>query len=281
MQLAILGGGNIGRALLGGLLRQGTRPEHLHVGEAEAAARETVARDFGITAVADNLDAAGRADLIVLAVKPDQIRSVVRSLRPVLDQRRPLLVSVAAGIRTAALQSWAGQHIGVVRAMPNRPALVGAGVTGLFAPQQVSSAQRRLAAQVMQAVGEVVWLDAEDDLDIVTALSASGPAYFFLLAELLARGAADLGLQSAAAHRLAIATLYGSGQLAQASDGDLARLRAEVTSKGGTTAAALGVLNGPQLQQLVNGALAAASRRSRELADEHGTQDDTRSHGPA
>jgi pyrroline-5-carboxylate reductase len=281
MQLAILGGGNMGRALLGGLLRQGTRPEHLYVGETDAASRESIARDFGITATAENLEAASHADLIVLAVKPQQIQPMVKSLQPVLSQRRPLLISVAAGVRTAALQSWAGPQVGVVRAMPNRPALVGAGVTGLFAAQQVSSTQRRLATQVMQAVGEVVWLDAEDDLDIVTALSGSGPAYFFLLAELLARGAASLGLQSAAAQRLAIATLYGSGQLAQASDGDLARLRAEVTSKGGTTAAALAVLNSPELQQLVNGALAAASRRSRELADEHGTQDDTRSHGSA
>ena len=271
----------MGRALLGGLLRQGTRPEHLRVGEADAAARESLARDFGISATAANLEAAKGADLIVLAVKPQHIGPVLSSLQPVLSQRRPLLISVAAGIRTAALQSWAGAEIGVVRAMPNRPALVGAGITGLFAAQQLSSPQRQLATQVMQAVGEVVWLDAEDDLDVVTALSASGPAYFFLLAELLARGATGLGLQSATAQRLAIATLYGSGQLAQASDGDLVRLRNEVTSRGGTTAAALAVLNGSELQQLVNGALAAASRRSRELADEHGRQDDTGSHGSA
>jgi pyrroline-5-carboxylate reductase len=270
MQIAVLGAGNMGRALVGGLLRQGTRPEQLSVGEADPAAREALRRDFGITASSDNLATAAKARVIVLAVKPQHIGPVLTGLRPVLDQQRPVLVSVAAGVRVAALQEWAGPDVAVVRAMPNRPALVGAGATGLFAAQQVTERQRRLATQIMEAAGEVVWLEAEDEIDIVTALSASGPAYFFLLAELLVQGAVGLGLKTATAQRLAVATLYGSGQLAHASDGDLVRLREEVTSKGGTTAAALAILHGPQLQQLVSDALAAATRRGQELGALHG-----------
>jgi pyrroline-5-carboxylate reductase len=183
-----------------------------------------------------------------------------------------VVISIAAGIRLAALESWCGADVPVVRAMPNRPALVGAGATGLFAPANVAGAQRELAERVMQAVGEVIWVAAEDDLDVVTALSGSGPAYFFLLAELLTQGAIDLGLEPAAARRLAIATLHGAGQLAHAGDGDLARMRAEVTSKGGTTEAAVKSFEAADLHGIVARALEAATRRGRELAAQFGAQ---------
>jgi pyrroline-5-carboxylate reductase len=270
--LAILGGGNMGRALIGGMLRRGTRPEHITVGERSEAAREALSADFGIQATADNAAAVEPASVIVLAVKPQVAGAVLAPLQSALQRTRPVVISIAAGIRLAALESWCGAGVPVVRAMPNRPALVGAGATGLFAPASVAGAHREVAERVMQAVGEVIWVATEDDLDVVTALSGSGPAYFFLLAELLTQGAIDLGLDPAAARRLAIATLHGSGQLAHAGDGDLARMRAEVTSKGGTTEAAVKSFDAADLRGIVARALEAATRRSRELAAQFGAQ---------
>jgi pyrroline-5-carboxylate reductase len=270
--LAILGGGNMGRALIGGMLRRGTRPEHITVGESSPAAREALSADFGIQSTADNAAAVEPASVIVLAVKPQIAGTVLAPLQPALQRARPVVISIAAGIRLAALESWCGAGVPVVRAMPNRPALLGAGATGLFAPASVAAAHREVAERVMQAVGEVIWVTAEDDLDVVTALSGSGPAYFFLLAELLTQGAIDLGLEPEAARRLAIATLHGAGQLAHAGDGDLARMRAEVTSKGGTTEAAVKALEAADLRGSVARALEAAVRRSRELAAQFGAQ---------
>ena len=269
-QLAFLGGGNMGRALIGGLLRRGTRPEHISVGESYAGARDSLAADFGIQATEDNAAAVEAASVVVVAVKPQIAGSVLSPLQPLFQRTRPLVISIAAGIRIAALETWCGAGVPVVRAMPNRPALVGAGATGLFAPPNVSNSQRGIAEKVMQSVGEVVWVASEDHLDVVTALSGSGPAYFFLLAELLTQGATDLGLEPAAARRLAIATLNGAGQLANVGDGDLAKMRAEVTSKGGTTEAAVKSLESADLRGIVARALEAATRRSHELAEQFG-----------
>jgi pyrroline-5-carboxylate reductase len=270
-QLTILGGGNMGRALIGGMLRCGTRPEHISVGESFAPARDALSADFGIRAASDNAAAVEAASVVVVAVKPQVAGSVLAALQPILQRTRPLVISIAAGIRVAALESWCGAGVPVVRAMPNRPALVGAGATGLFAPASISSAHREIAAKVMQAVGEVIWVSTEDHLDVVTALSGSGPAYFFLLAELLMQGAIDLGLDPSAARRLATATLHGAGQLANAGDGDLAQMRAEVTSKGGTTEAAVTSLESADLRGIVARALEAATHRSRQLAEQFGT----------
>ena len=270
-QLAFLGGGNMGRALIGGLLRRGTRPEHISVGESFAPAHDSLSADFGIQATTDNAAAVEAASVVVVAVKPQIAGTVLSPLQPLLQRTRPLVISIAAGIRIAALESWCGTGVPVVRAMPNRPALVGAGATGLFGPASVSSAHRDVAEKVMQAVGEVVWVTTEDHLDVVTALSGSGPAYFFLLAELMTQGAIDLGLEPTAARRLAIATLHGAGQLAHAGDGDLAQMRAEVTSKGGTTEAAVKSLESADLRGIVARALDAATRRSRELAEQFGS----------
>ena len=271
-KLAILGGGNMGRALIGGMLRRGTRPEHITVGDSSQAARESLATDFGVQSTADNATAVELASVVVVAVKPQIAGSVLAPLQPAFQRAHPVVISIAAGIRLAALESWCGGGVPVVRAMPNRPALVGAGATGLFAPASVAGTQREVAERVMQAVGEVIWVGAEDDLDVVTALSGSGPAYFFLLAELLTQGAIDLGLDPAAAKRLAIATLHGAGQLAHGGDGDLARMRAEVTSKGGTTEAAVKSFEAADLRGIVARALEAATRRSRELAAQFGAQ---------
>jgi pyrroline-5-carboxylate reductase len=272
MNLAFLGGGNMGRALIGGLLRRGTRPEQISVGESLEAARATLSRELGIAATADNFAAVEKAGLVVLAVKPQDAGALLASLEPLLRRNHPTVLSVAAGIRIAALEAWCGAGVPVVRAMPNRPALVGAGVTGLFAPAHVDAVHRAAAERVMQSVGEVVWVPTEDALDVVTALSGSGPAYFFLLAELMAQAATDLGLEREAASRLAVATLHGAGLLAHSSDGDLARLRAEVTSKGGTTEAALRTMDAADMRGIVARAIEAATRRSRELAAQFGTE---------
>jgi pyrroline-5-carboxylate reductase len=270
IELTVLGAGNMGRALIGGLLRHGMRPEQIAVGESHEAARATLSRELGIAATADNVAAIRQANVIVLAVKPQDAGAVLSPLAPQLQQRSPVILSIAAGIRIETLHGWCGAGVPVIRAMPNRPALVGAGATGLFAPAEVAAAHRAMAAQIMQSVGEVVWVAKEDALDVVTAVSGSGPAYFFLLAEAMAKAGADLGLPADAAQRLAIATLHGAGLLAHASDGDLARLRAEVTSKGGTTEAALNTLQSASFNDLVGRAIEAATRRGRELAEQAG-----------
>ena len=271
LELTILGAGNMGRALIGGLLRHGMRPEQIAVGDSYEPARTTLSREFGVTATADNAAATAKADLIVLAVKPYHAQSVLTPLSPQLRQRRPVVLSVAAGVRIEALRSWCGAGVPVIRAMPNRPALVGAGATGLFASSDADATHRAMAAQIMQSVGEIVWVETEEALDVVTALSGSGPAYFFLLAQAMAKAGVDLGLPEETARRLSIATLHGAGLLAQVGDGDLARMRAEVTSKGGTTEAALRILQAAGFDDLIGRALEAAANRSRELAEQSGS----------
>jgi pyrroline-5-carboxylate reductase len=265
-RIALLGGGNMGRALIGGLLRSGTRAERVMVGEHVPEARTALVQELGISATADNAEAVAGAGIVVLAVKPQDARRVLLPLAPVLRSARPLLISICAGTRVASLEEWTGGVLPVVRAMPNRPALLGAGVTGMYAPPAVSAAQRRAAEQVMQAVGEVVWVPDEDTVDVVTAVSGSGPAYFFLLAQLMAEAGEQLGLERQAAQRLAAATLYGAGLMAHAPGADLARLRAEVTSPQGTTEAAVRVLEAGDLRGTIARALAAATTRGRELA---------------
>ncbi len=268
IELTVLGAGNMGRALIGGLLRHGMRPEQITVGESQESARTMLSRELGIAATADNAAAIRRANLIVLAVKPHDAAAVLAPLAADLQRARPTVLSVAAGVRIETLQSWCGAGVPVIRAMPNRPAFVGAGATGLFAPPEVDASRREVAAQIMRSVGEVVWVATEDALDVVTALSGSGPAYFFLLAEAMAKAGVDLGLPVDTARRLSIATLHGAGLLAQSSDGDLERLRAEVTSKGGTTEAALRTLQAAGFNELVGRAIEAAAQRGRELAEQ-------------
>jgi pyrroline-5-carboxylate reductase len=265
-RLCILGAGSMGRALISGLLRSGTRAELLSVGESVPAARELLARELALSATADNAAAIAGAQVIVLAVKPQDVGAVLKPLAPQLSAARPLLLSVCAGVRVRELEACCGSEVPVVRAMPNRPALLGAGISGMYAPLKVNAAQRSSAENVLEAVGEVVWVATEDTLDVVTALSGSGPAYFFLLAECMAEAGQQLGLEHAVAQRLAAVTLYGSGLMAHADAAELARLRAEVTSRGGTTEAALRVFESGGLKKLVAQALAAAAARGRELA---------------
>jgi len=271
--IAIIGGGNMGRALVGGLLRRGIAPRSISVGEPSGPARASLEKEFGCSALPDNEQAIAGASIVVIAVKPQQAAHVLAPLRSRLAEVAPVIVSVAAGIETRSLETWCGEGVPVVRAMPNRPALVGAGATGLYARPHVSAGARERAETVMRAVGAVVWVSEESHLDLVTALSGSGPAYFFLLAETMMQAAVRRGLDPEAARALAVETLHGAGVLAHSS-GDLARLRAEVTSKGGTTEAALRVFGAENgMGELVQRAIDAAAQRSRELARQFGAGD--------
>jgi len=255
----------MGRALLGGLLRSGMRAEHLSAAEVLPAARAELARELGISALADAQAAIAGAAVVVVAVKPQDVRAVLTPLAAALRRGQPLVISVVAGLRTSELESCCA-GVAMMRAMPNRAALIGAGATGLYAPVTIAPLQRTLAEQVMSAVGEVAWVPTEEALDVVTALSGSGPAYFFLLAEFMAEAAEQLGLAAASARRLAVATLHGAGLMVQSADADPAQLRAQITSPGGTTQAALDSFERADLRGSVRHALAAATQRSRELA---------------
>ena len=269
-KLTFIGGGNMAAALIGGLIRRGVAPAHLVAADPGAEALARLAREFGVPTCADNAVAVRDAEVVVIAVKPQQIRAVCLALAPALVSK-PLVISVAAGIPHAALSRWLGSDVPVVRTMPNRPALNGFGATGLYAPPAVGAAHRALAESIMAAVSATVWVDHESQTDTVTALSGSGPAYFFLFMEALEAAARERGLPAEVAHQLTLATAYGAARMARDSSDSLAALREQVTSKGGTTAAALAVLDAAGLRAIVAHAVAAADRRSAELAAEFGT----------
>lgn len=271
LRIAFIGGGNMVRGLLGGLLAHGVDPEHVTVAAPSEATRAALARDFGVQVTPDNATAVESANVVVLAVKPQVMAEVARALAPALQLARPLVLSVAAGIRLRELQQWLGEGIAVVRAMPNRPALIGAGATGLFTDARTGDAQRALAGQLMASTGLALWVGEEAQLDAVTALSGSGPAYFFRLAELMAEAGVQLGLSPETARQLAAQTLAGAGQMVAAAPApDLAAMRAAVTSRGGTTAAALARFDELDFGATVAAAMRAAAGRSRELAEEFG-----------
>jgi pyrroline-5-carboxylate reductase len=268
LRIALIGGGNMGRGLVGGLLARGLPAGHITVADINLAGLQAIANDYGVQTTTDNNAAVAAADVVVLAVKPQQMAAVLGALHDALAVAAPVLVSVAAGLRVADLARWSPPGIAIVRAMPNRPALISAGASGLYADGTVSPAQRSLAEQVLQATGVTVWVERESDIDLVTALSGSGPAYFFLLAELMAEAAVARGLPADTARVLAAQTLAGAGQLVAAeATPDLARMRAEVTSPGGTTAAALDVLMADDgLGPLMVEAVDAARKRAVALS---------------
>jgi pyrroline-5-carboxylate reductase len=270
-RLAFIGGGNMAAALIAGLTKRGLAAARIVVADPSRAQLDSLVDQFGICAAADNASAVADAEVVILAVKPQQMRAVALALAPQLSQARPLVVSIAAGIPHAALARWLGVQVPVVRTMPNRPAFNGFGATGLYAPSGVGAAYRALAEAIMAAVSATVWVDHESQMDTVTALSGSGPAYFFLFMEALEAAAHERGLPRDIAHKLTLETAFGAAQMARQSSAPLHTLREQVTSKGGTTAAALEVLDAAGLRAIVAHAVAAADRRSAELAAEYGT----------
>jgi len=270
--IAIIGCGNMGRSLIGGLVAGGHPAERLRGADPDAAQRERVRGSFHIQVVADNPAAIAGAEVVILAVKPQAMKATVSGAAMALRGQRPLIISIAAGIRLAAIERWIGAELPIVRAMPNTPALVGAGAAALCANARVDAGQKQLATAVLESVGLAVWLEDEDLLDVVTALSGSGPAYFFAVMEALETAAADLGLPAEQARRLTAQTALGAARMALDGPSDPACLRRQVTSPGGTTERAMHVLERGGLKRLLGDAVRAARQRSSELADTFGEE---------
>ena len=265
-RIAFIGGGNMAASLVGGMIARGFRADRITVTDISAERLRLLETQYGVAVTESNPDAAREADVVLLAVKPQQMAEVAGALAPVLAGRPVLVVSIAAGITIAKLQGWLGAGTAVVRCMPNTPALVQAGATGLFASPEVDAAQRALAHAMLDAVGIALWLDSEDQLDAVTAVSGSGPAYFFLVMEAMIAAGRALGLDEKLARQLTLQTALGAAQMAITSDEEPGELRRKVTSPGGTTQAALTVLEAARLRDTFLQALVAARDRSRELA---------------
>jgi pyrroline-5-carboxylate reductase len=265
-EIVFIGGGNMGRALLGGLIADGTAPAQLAAAEPDPARRAALADAFGLRTAAHGADLVGTAAVVVLAVKPQALRAVAQDLAPHFGAHRPLVVSIVAGITEADIDAWLGGGFPVVRCMPNTPALVRHGISALHANARVDAEQRAQAERILGAVGQVVWVADEAQLDAVTAVSGSGPAYFFAVMEAMEQAGVALGLVPEVARQLTLQTALGAAVLATQSGESPATLRAQVTSPGGTTQAALEVLQAGGLAALFHDALAAAHRRAGELA---------------
>ena len=270
-RIAFIGGGNMAASLIGGLRAQGLPASAICASDPGADRRTELHDVHGIDTFADNAQAVAGADVAVLAVKPQVMQTVCRDLAPHL-QASQLIVSIAAGITCASLQQWLGADTprAIVRCMPNTPALLRQGVSGLFANAAVSDEQKRQAEQLLSAVGLALWLDREELIDAVTAVSGSGPAYFFLLIEAMTAAGEQLGLPRDTAAELTLHTALGAARMACESDVEAAELRRRVTSPNGTTEAAIKAFQAGGLEALVQQAMDAAARRSAELAEQLG-----------
>ncbi len=264
---AFIGGGNMGGALIGGLINGGHPPGRIRVADPQSASRRHCVETFQVAAYDDNLSACDGAEVVVLAVKPQHMRAVAEGLAPAATDTT-LYLSIAAGITVAHLNRWLGASRAIVRCMPNTPALVGAGAAALYANSNVTAPQRARASALLGAVGSASWIEREALMDAVTAVSGSGPAYFFLFIELIEKAAVEMGLDAELARGLALQTAYGAAKLALGSEHPPAVLREQVTSKGGTTAAALASFADAGLEAIVRRALGAARERSLALAAE-------------
>ena len=255
----------MGRAIIGGLLARGYKKELLSIVDPDPAAQQVITQELGL-GVAPSVKNLTGAEIILLAIKPQNMKLVAEELAPLISNFRPLLISIAAGITTAQLSRWLRYDGPIVRAMPNTPALVGRGAAALFVTPNATEEERVAALDIISTVGFAEWVDNEDLLDIVTALSGSGPAYYFLVMELLEQIAIELGLDPSLARKLSIETAYGASLLARQSSNTPGQLRQQVTSPGGTTESALQVLSKGGLEPLLRNALKAAHERSRTLA---------------
>lgn len=269
-QIAFIGGGNMARSLIGGLIAKGQAPSSLRVAEPLVAQREALARDLGIIVESDNLRAVAGAEVVVLAVKPQNMADVCRNLARADAANPPLYISIAAGIRSSNFAHWLGPDAALVRAMPNTPALIGAGACGLYANAAVTPSQRTLAERILGAAGETAWIDQESLMDAVTAVSGSGPAYFFLLMESMIDAGIEQGLDPDTARKLVLQTALGAARMAHEGSEPPHTLRQRVTSPNGTTQAALEVFESEQLRGIVSKAIARATQRGHELAAEFG-----------
>ncbi|MCW8274681.1 pyrroline-5-carboxylate reductase [Pseudomonas sp. PCH199] len=267
-RIAFIGAGNMAASLIGGLRAKGLDAAQIRASDPGEETRTRVSAEHGIEVFADNAQAIQGADVVVLAVKPQAMKAVCEAIRPSLNPEQ-LVVSIAAGITCASMNNWLGAQP-IVRCMPNTPALLRQGVSGLYATAQVSSEQRQQAQELLSAVGIALWLDEEQQLDAVTAVSGSGPAYFFLLIEAMTAAGVKLGLPADIAAQLTVQTALGAAHMAVASDVDAAELRRRVTSPAGTTEAAIKSFQADGFEALVEKALGAAAHRSAEMAEQLG-----------
>jgi pyrroline-5-carboxylate reductase len=265
-RIGFIGAGNMSRCLIGGLLNTGWPKDRILVSDPDAGQRQAVEKNMGVKVFADNNDVVKGVEILVLAVKPQVLQTAASEIADAVQQRRPLVISIAAGVRSGEILRWLGDGIHLVRAMPNTPALVGSGASGLYAASHVAAEQRDIAESILRTVGVTVWLSEESLLDTVTAVSGSGPAYFFLIIEALEKAAMENGLDSATARLLAVETAFGAAKMALESGEEPAQLRRRVTSPGGTTERAIKIFEQGDIHTLFSRAVRAAVERSRELA---------------
>ncbi|MDP2784513.1 MAG: pyrroline-5-carboxylate reductase [Sulfurimicrobium sp.] len=270
MNITFIGGGNMASALIGGLIKQGFKAENIRVVDVSRENLESLQSRYQVRTFAELGSAAAASEVIVLAVKPQQLHGVASGLAPLLQQQ--LVISIAAGVRAGDLSRWLGGYRQLVRTMPNTPAMVSSGMTGLYALPEVLPAQREQAESVLQAVGNTLWLEEEGQMDAITAVSGSGPAYVFYFMEAMQAAAVELGFSSQQARTLTLETFLGAARLAAQSDEDAATLRARVTSKGGTTERALGTMEDAGIKASIVLAIRAAAERSREMGEALGKE---------
>ena len=266
MQIGFIGAGNMAQAIISGLIKTGTRAEQITIYEPNVEKADKLVSSLGIHAAQENTAVFESCDVIVLAVKPQVMKAVLESVKRVRIKKNAFIVSIAAGLPIGLMQRWLGVEHPIVRVMPNTPALVRAGVSGLFASKQTSVEQKQTAESILRAVGSVIWVENESQIDSVTAVSGSGPAYFFYFIEALERAALDNGLSQEQARLLSLETAFGAAKLALESNADAEKLRERVTSPGGTTEAAIKVFEERGLTEIFSQAVSAAVERARELA---------------
>jgi pyrroline-5-carboxylate reductase len=266
IRITFIGCGNMGRSLIGGLINSGYPANCISGVDVDEAQRLLTNNLYGIEVLDNSADAIRGAHVVVLAVKPQKMKDTLQPLREIFIHEKPLLVSIAAGINLTALAHWSGEKLAIVRAMPNTPALIGTGAAALCANDNVNDGQRDMAESILRSTGIVVWVEDETLIDAVTALSGSGPAYYFYIMEIMGKAGIQLGLSKEQARILTLQTALGAAKMALESEHDPEDLRKQVTSSGGTTERALRVLQEGKLDELINKAIHAAFQRSQELA---------------
>ncbi|MHB8742249.1 MAG: pyrroline-5-carboxylate reductase [Sulfuricaulis sp.] len=268
--VGFIGAGNMARGVASGLIKNGWGHDQIILADPELSQREAIESVLGVKTFAHNGDVAARADILVLAVKPQILGDVAKSLASAVQKNRPLVISIAAGVRITDIDRWLGAGLAIVRAMPNTAALIGSGASGMYANDRVSQSMRDQAESILRAVGVTVWLTDEHLMDVVTALSGSGPAYFFLVMEALEQATIEAGLDPKQARLLTLETAYGAAKMALECPEEPAQLRKRVTSPGGTTEQAVKVLEQGDIRRLFKQAVQAAIIRAREIADMFG-----------
>ncbi|WP_028485864.1 pyrroline-5-carboxylate reductase [Thiomicrorhabdus chilensis] len=268
--LCFIGGGNMAKSLIGGLIASGYPKANILATDPTLSQRNHLTETFGIACYEDNNQAIQQADIVILAVKPQILQAVCKSIQDSIQKSNPLILSVAAGIRSNDINRWLGGNQAIVRTMPNTPALIQSGATGLYANPQVSQEQKNQAEHIMRAAGLTIWVNEESQLDVVTALSGSGPAYYFLFMEAMEQTAQEMGLDAKTAHLLTMQTAFGAAKMVMESNLNCAELRQNVTSPNGTTEQAINTFEAEGLRDMIKKAMLAAQNRAVELANELG-----------